>query len=278
MHIRTREFTLIELLVVIAVIAILAALLLPALRKARMTGYRAACTGNLKQIGVGAFGYCNDFDEYLPGGFISQLRDPLLRTYTTGFSLFANTYLGTKIVTPYPGIDQSYGKCINLTTVIRCPTRYTKPCCPLAASFPSYIGCASSYLYPGFSPLADNKYVPLASQGMVKLPKVIKSSNYNGNSYQKCLAIDKFVPSEAPANINHPDGINALSPDGHVEWRPVNKCVLISTAGGIMKYVPPWIVIPYYYAWLGSTYGDFRLRYVSNTSSVTVHAGGWNEL
>ena len=65
-HPRTRGFTLIELLVVIAIIAILAAILFPVFAQARAAARKAACTSNMKQIGLAMQGYSTDYDGYMP--------------------------------------------------------------------------------------------------------------------------------------------------------------------------------------------------------------------
>ena len=63
---RGRCFTLIELLIVVAIIAILAAMLLPALNKAREQARRTSCMSNLKQIGMVMSSYLLSSMDFFP--------------------------------------------------------------------------------------------------------------------------------------------------------------------------------------------------------------------
>ena len=67
---KTRAFTLIELLVVIAIIAVLMAILMPALHLARDQGYGVICINNLRSLSRAWYLYKDDYDDKMVGGHI----------------------------------------------------------------------------------------------------------------------------------------------------------------------------------------------------------------
>ena len=82
---KPRGFTLIELLVVIAIIALLLAILMPALQRVKKQAQGVVCQSNLKQIGAAAFMYAEEYDQFVPRGLAGgtgkawfQLFMPLL--------------------------------------------------------------------------------------------------------------------------------------------------------------------------------------------------------
>lgn len=91
-----KKFTLIELLVVIAIIAILASMLLPALKNAREKARTIKCLGNQKQIGVALMMYFHDYGDWFRSGD-SSVADPTVavepQVWAWGCSLVRSGYL-----------------------------------------------------------------------------------------------------------------------------------------------------------------------------------------
>lgn len=73
-HAGATGFTLVELIIALAVLAILAAVLLPALARAREAARRTVCTSNLHQIGTAMILYVQDYDEVFPACNFSDAK------------------------------------------------------------------------------------------------------------------------------------------------------------------------------------------------------------
>ena len=116
-------FTLIELLVVIAIIGILAALLFPALARAKTRAVQLQCAANYKQVGIALHLYLDESSEQLPPGNNPDAPNCLdltqMPAYNAGYTNYLSYYLATYLSLPSPlqvGLERT-----NVVKVLACP-------------------------------------------------------------------------------------------------------------------------------------------------------------
>ena len=100
---KQRSFTLIELLVVISIIAILAAMLMPALNKTRETGRKGSCTSNLKQVGMAMNLYTGDNGGYAP--MFSQSTALVQHVWNAKLALYTGARCGDLCLLKWSAVD-----------------------------------------------------------------------------------------------------------------------------------------------------------------------------
>lgn len=216
---RNTFFTLIELLVTIAILAILVALLLPALNSAREKGRMIDCVGRLNQLGVSQIQYSSDSDGYYILGSLGfgRLKEGV---YIKKFSdVSCNSEAHTNSSTTCYGSysnnsDAQYWRCCRVEGPLNSGISSGKPGSALVYH------AATGYL----AFFIHTNRLKQASKGEM----FFDSSNYNpgltgltGSYYQMSGAFINQTKEAYDAglkgmpHLRHQQGINVLYTDGH---------------------------------------------------------------
>ncbi len=206
-------FTLIELLVVVAIIAVLVAMLLPALQRARGDALAVACGVNSRQIGTAVVLYTNDMNGYFPAMWYANGRwNPTDEyPYHRGYRVELDPYLA------------------NVESVWRCPARkFPTRDDPTFWTYGRKCGSAYIYnlcLYHLWSP-AEGRDIGYKKIERVENPSyTVGFAEYKWTYWIDCVSSPVHVwPNLFSDNISsrlgfpHPqESMNINFVDGHVE-------------------------------------------------------------
>jgi len=220
---KIKGFTLIELLVVIAIIAILAAILFPVFARARENARRSSCMSNLKQIGLGAMMYVQDYDERFPLGIVGDI--PITApTFLSGSAYCTGMPCGLFKVGDAHNAGGNYVSWMDLlqpyaksTQVFVCPSQVNA----------AYNG----YGYNVYiNNLRNSPYIPVTDAQITNPSQTVMLMDCNQNY---CAAADPgagtFAPLTYTYDAPHLDGYNMAFADGHVKWLNKNNPIGLAT-------------------------------------------------
>ncbi len=217
-------FTLIELLVVVGIIALLVAILMPALSMARGAGYNANCLSNLRQIGIGASMYVQDWNMYpisVTGKgtkWADFVANPdLAKTESLGYAVGLLPYHNNKKIYDCPilvNLDCDISYCYNWLAgndgeAYENGVRNTLT--------PSRLEIPDRFVF-----IYDQPLRPTAGMGMYH--DIDPSDEWGGADWNKDgWGVIRYYDGirnsvTQPVNGPHKNGHNILFADGHAKW------------------------------------------------------------
>lgn len=204
----TRAFTLVELLIVIAIVAILAALLLPALSKGKTQAQSAVCKNLLKQIGIGLKMYASDYGWYPP---LAQRNDPAVcfdRLYPYFPVHWTNASWNCPVYIAHNGIVSSEMVETNSTGI------------SYSYNWLGIGGGARGTEPLGLGHLPQNSAKELVIVATSEMYAVADARCIIGQSFTGVAGCIKMSPYELDNETEapHGNGYNMLFVDGHVGW------------------------------------------------------------
>jgi prepilin-type N-terminal cleavage/methylation domain-containing protein/prepilin-type processing-associated H-X9-DG protein len=222
-------FTLIELLVVMAIIALLAALLLPALSRAKASAQQVECISRLKQWTLGFRSYADDNDGWIP-------REGFSKTGTVrwdNWNAVANPQ-GSDVwynaLSPYVGVPSAASYYRNTdafyerASLFHCPRARIPTALPGIALFS--LAMNSQLIVPGTAPtiqferIRDTTRTVVFMENLLEGEKQVVPQKQDGTFLgQPAAAADRF------AGVRHGQGGNLAFADGHAQWFPGEKVV-----------------------------------------------------
>jgi len=227
-------------LLVVAIIAILAAMLLPALSKAREKARRAVCLNNLKQIGLGFQIYAQDNNDYLP----PKYYDPSDSFYKTTFQN-AMWFQTAQVYQPLGFLLKGYvtngkGMYVDKPDTFYCPsgkwgTSTSARLSYVKARFETTGGemVRSSYSYNCEGRPFDRPG-PYDDRAKGRLSRA-SSAGYicAADGYELSTFGPEFIGMNHAASDGLPEGFNVLFFDGSVSWTADSRHDICRTTGGL---------------------------------------------